>query len=121
MTEHKNSPTTTRLTAKQTDQLAAADRKDDNTALRLGKLRVLATTASDHADKAAAAYEDNHATSLWHAGQAFLAASEATRLQDAHAADGGERWGQHDAEAEDARSSAHLAAAATEGAWEGDA
>ena len=116
MTEHKNSPTTTRLSTEQTAQLAAADAKDDNTALLLSKLRVLQNTASDHADAAAATYEDKHDRSLWHAGQAFLAASEATRLAATH----DERWGDHDHAAEDARSSAALAAAATEGAWEGD-
>ena len=121
MTEQKNSPTTTRLSAKQVAQLAAADAKDDNTALRLSKLQALAVAAHKQATKAAASYDDDHAKSLHHAGQAFLLASEATRLQEEHAAAGGERWGQHDNTASDVRAHAQLAAAATEGAWEGDA
>ena len=91
--------------------------KDDNTALVLSKLRVLANTADRHADKARERYEDDHQRSLWHAAQAFLCAAEATDLQDKHAAQGGERLGPHDAAASDARASAQRAAANTQGAW----
>ena len=91
--------------------------KDDNTALVLGKLRALANAADDHQRKAQNTYDDEQAKSLWHAGQAFLLASEAQRLTDEHAAAGGERLGPHDAANADAARAAAQAAANTEGAW----
>ena len=93
---------------------------DDNSALVLSKLQALAVAAHEHAKGAAKSYDDDHQLSLWHAGQAFLFAAEATGLQERHAAQGGERLGPHDNAASDVRAHAQLAAAATEGAWEGD-